>query len=653
MTVDDLLAVRGVSDPQVSPDGLSVVYVVSEIDRAANKAQSSLWLVPVKGGEPRRLTTTPGANNHPRWRPDGKTIAFTSDRSGSSQVWLLPLDGGEPRQLTKLPIDVSGPIWSPNGEKLAFTAEVYPGTSPEETAQRDKEKGDQKSKARAFDALMIRHWQSWDDGKRSHLFSVDADTGEATDLIPDWKANVPPGPFGGSNDYAWNADGSALAFTSEPLEQPARSTNSDIWLVPAGGGSPRNLTAGNLGADAQPSFSPDGKLFAWVSQARPGFEADLWVLNYVPANQAGSAPPIAISKGLDRPVQSYAWAVGSSDVVAVIDSEGYEPIVLLPSVARRGPSTLVGGATHAAASKTQDGTLVFLRHTANRPAEVYRLGSDSEARPLTHHNDALASELGIPQLEGFHFQGAGGDTVSGWLQKPPGFDAAQKYPVLFLIHGGPQGSWHDEWHNRWNMGLWAAPGYCVVAVNPRGSTGYGQKFTDQISGDWNGKVVEDLNKGLDHALASYPFLDKERMAAAGGSFGGYMVNWLAGHSDRFKALISHAGIFDLVGMNATTEELWFPLWEFGGMGWDQPEKYRDQSPATYVKEFKTPTLVIHGAQDFRVPDSQGLGMFTALQLQQVPSRYLWFPDEGHWIQKPANRVLWWNEMHAWLAKYLK
>ena len=652
MTVDDLLAVKGVSDPQVSPDGQLVVYVVSEIDRSLNKSHTSLWLVPVAGGEPKRLTTTVGANNHPRWRPDGKAIAFHSDRSGSSQVWLLPLDGGEPHQISKLPVDVSGAIWSPTGTHLAFTAEVYPGATPAETAAKDKEKSEHKSKARVFDGLMVRHWQSWNDGKRSHLFVADATTGEAKDLIPAWTANVPPGPFGGSNDYAWNHDGTALAFTSEPLTDHASSTNSDIWLVPLAGGEPKNVTAANPGADAQPSFSPDGRLMAWVSQARAGFEADQWVLNYQMVNTLGSGTPVPVTKGLDRPVQSYSWAVESSDLVAVIDSEGYEPVMQFPTLLRRAPITLLEGATHGAATLTKDGTLVLLRHMANKPPEVYS-SKAGNITALTHHNDDLISKLDLPALEGFSFKGAGGDTVSGWLQKPPGFDPAKKYPVLFLIHGGPQGALHNEWHNRWNAGLFASPGYCVVAVNPRGSTGYGQSFTDQISTDWNGKVVEDLNKGLDHALATYSFLDKNRMAAAGGSYGGYMVNWLAGHSDRFKALISHAGIFDLVGMNSTTEELWFVNWEFGGMGWDEPGRYQAQSPSSYVQNFKTPTLVIHGALDFRVPDSQGLGMFTALQTQKVPSRYLWFPDEGHWISKPANRVTWWNEMHSWLAKYLK
>jgi dipeptidyl aminopeptidase/acylaminoacyl peptidase len=653
ITVDDLLAVRGVSDPQVSPDGKHIVYVVSEIDRDANKSNTSLWLVPVAGGDSRRLTTTPGANNHPRWSPDGKTIAFVSDRGGSTQVWLLPLDGGEPRQLTKLPVDVSGPIWSPRGDKLAFVAEVYPGKSPQETADSDKKKGENRSKARTYDQLMIRHWNVWDDGKRSHLFVCDAVTGESKDLIPDWKVNVPPAPFGGSSDYAWSGDGSALAFTSEPLEDHAVSTNSDIWHASVDGTGIRNLTAANKGADAQPAFSADGKWLAWVSQARAGFEADQWVLNYASVSETGEAAPIPVSKGSDRSVQSFSWDPNGPNLIAVLDDGGFETVTSFPTIARRAPLRLFEAGTFTSAAVTRNGQFVLLRNAANKPAEIYRGTSDANVEPLTHHNDALLEKLDLAPAERFTFSGSGGDEVQGWLVKPPAFDANKKYPVVFLIHGGPQGAWHDEWHNRWNYELFAAPGYCVVAINPRGSTGFGQKFTDEISRDWNGKVYEDLMTGLDHALKTYQFLDGNRVAAAGGSYGGYMVNWIAGHTDRFKALISHAGIFDLTSMNVTTEELWFSTWEFGGMPWETPDLHSAQSPSTFVKNFKTPTLVIHGALDFRVPDMQGLAMFTALQKQGVASRYLFFPDEGHWITKAANRVVWWNEVHAWLAKYLK
>jgi dipeptidyl aminopeptidase/acylaminoacyl peptidase len=659
ITIDDLLAVKGVSEPQLSPDGSLVVYVVSELDKAAGKNNTSLWLVPAAGGPPKQLTTAPGANNHPRWSPDGKSIAFVSHRSGSNQVWLLPLDGGEPRQLTKLLIDVSGPIWSPQGDKIAFTAEVYPGQTPEQTAAKDKEKTDSKTKVRTYDRLMIRHWTTWDEGKRSHLFVADLATGQAKDLTPKLDAHVPPAPFGGSSDYAWSPDGNELAFTAEPLEDAAWSTNTDIWTVPSTGGDLKNVTASNKGADAQPAYSPDGQWLAFVSQARPGFEADQWVLKLL-HRQNGAVSEL--TRSLDRPVQSFAWA--PDGLVAVIDDLGTEPIIKIDAPASTGSSPrgandsfqrLVTGGVQAGLNVgPRTGKMAFARHNAATPAEVFVAAADGSGLvQLTRHNATLTGELDLPKLEGFAFSGAQGDEVHGWLERPPGFDPAKKYPVVFLIHGGPQGAWHDEWHNRWNYPMFASPGYAVVAINPLGSTGYGQKFTDEISQDWTGRVYEDLMKGLDHALKTYSFLDGSRVAAAGGSYGGFMVNWIAGHTDRFKALISHAGVFDLTSKYGTTEELWFPEWEFGGPPWEKPEHYRERSPSAFVANFKTPTLVIHGALDFRVHEAQGLGMFTSLQRRGVPSRYVWFPDEGHWILQAQNRVVWWNEVLGWLDKYLK
>ena len=670
MTIDDLLAVKTVSDPQISPDGKRVVYVVSEIDREANKSNSSLWGVPLAGGTPRRLTTSPGANNHPRWSPDGKNIAFVSSRSGSSQIWLLPADGGEAHQLTKLPIDVDGPLWSPHGDKIAFAAQVYPGKTPEETAAKDKEKEASKSKVRVYDKLMIRHWTSWDEGKRSHVFVADSKTGAAIDLTPSLDANTPPAPFGGSNDYAWSADGKKLAFTAEPLKDQAWSTNTDIWMVSVDGGKPENLTAANKGADAQPSFSPAGDLLAYVSQARSGFEADHWVLNI---RDLKSGETTTFPKLIDRPIQSFVWEPDvrnhndrSWTLFAVIDSKGTEPIVRISVheesagklVADRAPEPVVSGGINNSVQihvSTNARPLVYVHSSASKPAEIFKIETLNRSEPvaLTHHNEKLIEGLDVSKAEGFSFKGADGDEVSGWLIKPPGFEANKKYPVVFLIHGGPQGAWHDEWHARWNYQMFASPGFAVVAINPRGSTGYGQKFTDQISQDWTGKVYDDLMKGLDFALKTYPFLDGNKVGAAGGSYGGFMVNWIAGHTDRFKALISHAGVFDLTSKYGTTEELWFPEWEFGGPPWEKADHYRERSPSGFVANFKTPTLVTHGALDFRVPDAQGLGMFTSLQRRGVASRYVFFPDEGHWILKPANRVAWWNEMLGWLKTYLK
>jgi len=668
MTVDDLLAIKSVSDPQLSPDGSLVVYVVSELDRTTEKSTTSLWLVPSAGGEPKQLTTTSGTNNHPRWGPNGKTIAFVSNRGGSSQVWLLPIDGGEPHQLTKLPIDVSGPIWSPQGDRIAFVAEVYPGQTPDQTAARDKHREADKSKVRAFDRLMIRHWKNWDEGKRSHLFVADARTGEARDLTPKLEVNTPPAPFGGSSDYAWSPDGKELAFTAEPVQDTAWSTNTDIWTVPVDKGEPKNVTVDNKGADAQPAYSPDGRSLAFLRQTRPGFESDLWVLS-LRDRQTGKVTEL--TRPLDRPVQSFAWGPANSrTIVAAIDHEGTVPIVGFlvdeAGAAHVGPAVAAnplvrGGVTAAFSVSPKGGSLVFVRSGTANPPELERaeFGSSpvtpSSTPPvqLTHHNAHFLSDLAMQPAEAFTFPGANHDQVHGWLVRPPAFDPAKKYPVVFLIHGGPQGAWHDEWHNRWNYQMFASPNYAVVAINPRGSTGYGQKFTDQISQDWTGRVYDDLMNGLDHVITKYQFLDESRVAAAGGSYGGFMVNWIAGHTDRFKALISHAGVFDLTSKYGTTEELWFPEWEFGGPPWENSEHYRERSPSTYAAQFKTPTLVIHGALDFRVHEAQGLGMFTTLQRRGVPSRYVWFPDEGHWILQPQNRVVWWHEVLGWLDKYLK
>ncbi len=664
MTVEDLLAVRSVSDPQFSPDGTRVVYVVATVDVAKDKGESQLWLVPAEGGEPRQLTTSPGKNTHPRFMPDGRSIVFVSDRSGSPQVWMLPTDGGEARAITTLPIGVSGPIVSPRGDTIAFTAEVYPETTPEETAKLDEAKSKELSSARIYDHLMIRHWDRWNDGKKSHLFLCDVETGEVRDLTPKLRVNVPPAPFGGSSDYAFAPDGRELVFTAEPLREQAWSTNLDLYTVTVGEDEePQNLTARNRGADAQPAYSPDGQTLAYVSQERAGFESDQWVLNLLPR---GSDTPQALTQKLDRPIQSFTWAPDGQRIYAVIDDQGTAPIVAIDPRGENQPvmrpvevgdyikPVIQGGSNSSIQVSPDGGFLIFARHDAAHPAEVFRASSDgSDLKPLTRENEALLKELDLAAAESFSFPGADGETVQGWIVRPPGFDPEMSYPGLLLIHGGPQGAWHDEWHARWNMPLFAAPGYVVIAINPRGSTGFGQLFTDQISGDWGGRVYDDLMLGLDHALSQYPFIDRDRLAAAGGSYGGYMANWVCGHSDRFKALVSHAGVFDLTSKYGTTEELWFPEWEFGGPPWEKPELYRALSPSTYADQFATPTLVIHGALDFRVCDAQGLGMFTSLQRQGVPSRYVWYPDEGHWIGRPANRIVWWREVHDWLARYLK
>jgi dipeptidyl aminopeptidase/acylaminoacyl peptidase len=660
MTVEDLLAVQGVSGMRLSPDGKMAVYTVSVLDRSSGKSNSDLWLLEIgKGAAPKQLTTSSASDSEPVWTPDGSSICFVSRRSGSAQIWQIPLSGGEARQVTKLPIDVTnGPVMSPDGKMVAFSAQVYPGKSPKETAEEEKKRSENKSSVKTFDSLMIRHWDTYDDGKRSHIFVADLATGEARDLAPGLTVNTPPAPFGGSSDYTFSADSKSVVFTAEPLKNQAWSTNTDLWQVPVAGGDLKNLTEANEGADAQPSFSPDGRYLAYVRQIRAGFEADLWVLTVLDLK---SGELRELTRSLDRPVHEFSWTFAGSTLLAGIENEGNQDVFRIDPAGSTSPKLLFGGrGVHSAIqSATANGTIVYIRSDAAAPAEIFFSRVPAEGpvvtKRITTHNDDLIAQLDLNEPESFEFKGADDTMVQGWITRPPGFDASKKYPVLFLIHGGPQGAWNNVWHARWNSALFAAPGYVVVAVNPRGSTGFGQKFTDQISRDWNGRVYTDLMNGLDYALKQYPFMDADRVGAAGGSYGGYMVNWIAGQSDRFKCLISHAGVWDLPSMYGTTEELWFAEWEFGGPPWEKEfwEGYVSQSPSTFAGNIKTPVLVTHGSLDYRVPETQGFGLFTALQRRGVPSRLVLFPDENHWILKMENRRVWWNEMHSWLKTYLK
>lgn len=660
MTVEDLLAVRNVGGVKLSPDGKLAVYSVSALNKETGKSNSDLWVAVVnRDGMPRQLTTSVSADSEPAWLPDNRTVVFLSSRSGSTQLWKIAIDGGEAQQVTHLPLDVAGgPVVSPDGKLAAFPVRVYPGKSLKETAEEDKKREAAKSKVKTFDSLMIRHWDTYDDGKRSHIFVADLATGEARDLAPALSSNAPPGPFGGSNEYTFSPDSKTIVFTAEPLKEHAWSTNNDLWQVSVTGGELKNLTAANPGADGQPAFSPDGKHLAYVRQVRAKFEADLNVLTILDLSNGKTTE---LTRALDRPVHEFSWVGDGSGLLAAIENAGNQDIYAIDPTGTRAPAQLTSskGVHTAPQQAAKGGLILYLRNDSVAPNEIFysRLAGDGSGvtKRLSSHNDELVAELDLTPAEPFTFKGADDTPVQGWITKPPGFDPAKKYPVLYLIHGGPQSAWLNVWHARWNATLFASPGYVVVAVNPRGSTGYGQQFTDQISRDWNGRVYTDLMNGLDHVLKSYPYMDASRVGAAGGSYGGYMVNWIAGQTDRFKCLISHAGVWDLPSMYGTTEELWFAEWEFGGPPWEKEfwEGYVKQSPSTFAGNIKTPVLVTHGALDYRVPETQGFGLFTALQRRGVPSRLVLFPDENHWILKPDNRRVWWNEMHAWLKTYLK
>jgi dipeptidyl aminopeptidase/acylaminoacyl peptidase len=649
LTFDDLMAFGRVSDPQISPDGTSVVFSITRMDLAKNAGNSDIWQVALPSGTPRQLTRSEKRDNAARWSPDGKQLAFISSRDGDPQIWILDITSGEPRKLTTISTGADGVIWSPDGKNLAFTSEVYPDCQNDDcNAQTNKEAESSKVKAKVFDQLLYRHWDSWKDGKRTHIFVVSVDGGPPRDLTPgDFEA--PPFSLGGPTDYAFSPNGKEICFARNTDPVGATSTNSDLWIVQLSGGNPVRITS-NPAYDGSPLYSPDGRYIAYRAQKRPGFEADRFELMLYELNARTSR---SITTGMDRSIGGFAWEPGSRAIFCTAEDQGYSSIFRV-GVYGEDPVRVVDKSYNGDIQISPDGkNLVFARQSISRPPELFRANADGkDAQALTSVNEAELSRITMGNVESITYKGAGGSSVQAWLVRPPAFDAGRKYPAIFLVHGGPQNAWGDNFSYRWNLQMFASRGYVVFAPNPRGSTGFGQQFTDEISGDWGGKVFQDLMSGVDY-LTRLPFVDGARVTAAGASYGGYMMNWLEGHTDRFRCLVSHDGVFDAASMFGSTEELWFPLWDFKGTPWDNPELYQKWSPSSFVKNFKTPMLVIHSELDYRVPVTQGFELFTALQLMKVPSKFLYFPDEGHWVLKPQNSRLWWKTVQDWIDQWTK
>ena len=657
MTVDDLLRVRRVSDPQLSPDGKWIAYSVAVPDVAANRSRTQVYLISVDGGEARALTSGEASASGARWSPDGKRIAFVS----GGQLWTMDAQGGERKQVTSISTGAGDPVWSPDGKWLAFVSDIYPDCADDEcNKRRDAEMEASKVKARTIDRLLFRHWTAWKEGKRTHVFVVSSDGGAARDVTPgDYDA--PPFSLGGPTDYAFSPDSKELAFARNTEKVEATSTNSDIFVVPVAGGTPQLLTGTNKGADQSPLYSPDGRYLAYRSQQTAGFESDRWRLMLYDRETKRTRE---LSPQFDAYVEGFTFSPDSKYVYFASGERGREPIYVAPTAGGT-PARLITGFNDDVHLAPDGKTLIFTRSSAIRPTEIYRAtladplrvaGDDNAIAKVTHENDEYMNQFDLNAAEELTWTGGGGTKVSGWVVKPAGFQQGKKYPLLVLIHGGPQGAWNDSWGYRWNPQIFAGQGYVVFMPNPRGSTGYGQQFTNEISGDWGGKVFDDIKNGVAYVIEQ-GLVDKERIGAAGGSYGGYMVNWIEGHNDdphvRYKALVSHAGVFNLTSMYGVTEELWFPEWEFKGTPWDNPDLYARWSPHMFVKNFKTPLLVVHGEMDFRVPFDQGLQLFTALQKMNVESKLLEFPDEGHWILKPQNSALWYKTVITWFDKHLK
>ena len=639
-TPEELLATRRADDVQVSPDGKWASVTVRQKNLETNRDDKDIWLLPLGGGPARQFTRN-ARSEHARWSPDGKQLLIVRE----GQLWIYDLGGGDARQITRLSGGADGGVFSPDGRFIAFTSEVYPRCGGDDACNKERAERAEKSgiKARIVDHLFARHWTEWKEGKRTHVFVMPAGGGPARDVTP-FDSDWPSFRLGGGDDFRFTPEGE-LIVSSKPAQREAWSTNGDLWLIDRDANPPRNLTADNHGDDAQPRPSPDGRYLAWTSQARDGYEADLWKLK-IQDRRTGRITAVDIDSD---DVGSFAWRRDSKGIVASVVQKAHHWLyaVSLDGKYRRYTDAPVNGGDFDLAP---DGTAVVAAAGLVRAPEVVAVKPGGQPAPLSHFNDEQYRDLNLGTAEELWTESRDGAKVHSWVVRPA--NAPAKLPLLVLIHGGPQGSWEDAWSMRWNAAVFAARGYVVLATDFHGSIGYGQKFKEQISGDWGGLPYEDVMRATD-AAEKLPYVDPGHTCAAGASFGGYMVDWIAGHTDRFKCLVSHDGVFDLTSEYGSTEELWFPEWEFRGPPWENTELYRRFSPSSYVQGFKTPTLVVQGELDFRVPVEQGLGMFTALQRRGIESRLLYFPDEGHWVLKPRNSQLWYHTVLDWIDAHAR
>jgi len=657
-TAEDLVLLKRVSDPQVSPDGRFVVFVLRETDLNANKGHTSLWLLDLAtaGAQPRRLTDATGSDSSPRWASDGHTLYFLSARSGSAQVWRVRLGSTVAQRVTDYPLDVGSFKVSPRGELLALSMEVFPdcptlGCTRERLDARARDK----ASGRLYERVFVRHWDRWSDGTRSHLFTArlgaEGAAATAVDVSKGFDADIPGKPFGGDEDYAFSPDGSSLAFSARIAGRTEPwSTNFDLFEVPVDGGrAPVNLTAGNPAWDAQPVFLANGDL-AWLAQDRPGFESDRF---HIVLRSARSGTVRSLTGGWDRSVTRLGATPDGRALLASVDDTGQRSLYRIDP--KRGvPTRLTTSGAVEDYSATRE-RVVFARADLGGPVDLYvvPLRGGREQR-LTAFNRDLLGARQMSEYEQFSFQGWNDETVYGYVVRPWGFEAGKRFPVAFVVHGGPEVSMQNLWTYRWNAQVFAGGGYAVVMIDFHGSPGYGQAFTDSISRDWGGKPLVDLQKGLAAAERKYPWLDAGRVCALGASYGGFMMNWIEGKwPDGFRCIVNHDGLFDQRTMYYSTEELWFPEWEFGGPYYLNPQGYEQSNPADFIAQWHTPMLVIHGEKDFRIPYTQGIAAFTALQRRGIDSRLLVFPDENHWVLKPANSVLWYHTVLGWLDTHLK
>jgi dipeptidyl aminopeptidase/acylaminoacyl peptidase len=653
----DMMKIRRVGDPQLSPDGKTVAFTIGDVNVSANRTLTQIYTITIDGSNLMQLTKGDKSNSSPRWSPDGTKIAFAT----GGQIWTMNADGSNAVQITKISTGAGNPVWSPDGRMIAFSSEVHPDCADDECNRKYNEASENgKVKAHVTERLLYRHWTEWRDVKRTHVFVVSLDSGIARDVTPG-DFDAPPYAASTGNDYAFSPDSKEIAFLKNPDKVEAISTNSDVFIVPLNGGTARNITATNKGYDASPAYTPDGKYIIFRSQATEGFEADRWRIMRFNRNNGET---VELTNGLDLQADDFTITRDGKTIFFTANNRGLSPVYQLPVESTKGKNSpaytaILKEGFSSNLNVTPDGkTLVFLGNSIISPPEIMRAdASDTKISALTKINADLINAFNLKKAENVEWNGAANQSVHGFLLKPANFDQSKKYPMIVLIHGGPQGAWNDNWGYRWNPQIFANAGYVVFMPNPRGSTGYGQKFVNDISGDWGGKAFVDITNGVAEVLKRNPYIDKNRIGAAGASYGGYMVDWLLGHNNdprfKFKAFVSHAGVYNLESMAATTEELWFVKYEFKGMPWENPTNYNKWSPHKFAANFNTPTLVTQGEIDYRVPVDQSLQLYTALQLKNVPSKLIVFPDEGHWILKPQNSEFWHKNVLDWFEKYLK
>lgn len=646
ITVDDLWSMNRIGNVAVSPNGEQIAYSVSQYSMEDNSGQTDIYLMNIDGSDAHPILNSRKNEISPSFSPDGSKLTYEFD----GQIWQCNLDGTNKVQLTNLYTGASGIRWSKDGSKILFLSSVYPDCSTQEcNKEKDVAKENSKVEVKVFTELMYRHWNDWRGPKRSHLFLMDLGTKEATDLTINSTFDVPPIALGSSNDYNFSPDGTEVVFTMNQDKMLATSTNNDIFILSFDGKSNPVQISTSKGNDNQPVYSPDGKYIAFRSMARAGFEADKQTL--VLYNRKAKTLK-NISEQLDISFGQLVWADDSKSIYYTAANEIYNSIYNINIETKE--NTLFIKDVDASGLTLSGNNLIFKAQKSTLPFEIFKANiNGSDFKKITSINAALLSKLEMNDVETFWSDGAEGAKVQSIIVKPPFFDESKSYPMIFLIHGGPQGHWTDDFHYRWNLQMFASKGYVVVAPNPRGSTGYGQDFTDGISQDWGGKVYEDLMNAYEYAIANYKFIDRNNTFAAGASYGGYMINWIEGHNTKFNAMVNHDGVYNLESMYGTTEELWFPEWENGGAPWENRALYKKWSPSEFVEYFRTPMLVVQGGMDFRVPEGQAFELFTALQKMDVDSKFVYFPKETHFVLKPQNAKFWWSTIFDWFEEHKK